>query len=94
MWYVYVLRCNDKSLYTGISTDVNKRLLRHNSGKGAKYTRHRRPVELVYVEEFITKSEALKREIEIKKLGKENKKRLIRFGLGKKLDPSSRAASK
>ena len=82
MWYVYILRCNDSSLYTGISTDVVERLLRHNSGKGAKYTRFRKPVGLAYTEEFQNKSQALKREIEIKKLSTENKKKLIKFGLG------------
>jgi len=84
IWYVYILRCNDDSFYTGISTNVGERLLRHNNGKGSKYTRSRRPVELAYMEKFQTKSQALKREIEIKKLSVENKKKLIKFGIGQR----------
>ena len=66
-WKLYILRCNDGSLYTGITTDVEKRLAVHNSGKGAKYTRSRKPVELVYAEKCGNHSAALKRELEIKK---------------------------
>jgi len=84
IWYVYILRCNDDSFYTGISTNVGERLLRHNNGKGSKYTRSRRPVELAYMEKFQTKSQALKREIEIKKLSVENKKKLIKFEIGQR----------
>lgn len=76
-WKLYILRCRDGSLYTGISTDVQKRLAAHNSGKGAKYTRSRKPVELAYQEECIDHSHALRREIEIKALTKEEKERLI-----------------
>jgi len=84
MWYVYILRCKDDSFYTGISVDVEKRVKRHNSPKGAKYTRTRRPVELLYTEKFNTKIEAIKREIEIKRFSRENKRRLIKFGLGQR----------
>ena len=66
--YVYILRCKDDSLYTGWCIDLEKRLALHNSGKGAKYTRSKRPCKLVYYEEIDNKSEALKREIAIKKL--------------------------
>lgn len=76
-WKLYMLRCRDGSLYTGITTDVEKRLIAHNSGKGAKYTRSRKPVELVYQEECADHSHALRRELEIKALTKEEKERLI-----------------
>ena len=64
--YTYVLKCSDKSLYTGWTNDIEKRLKSHNEGKGAKYTRGRTPVELVYLEEFDTKEAAMKREAAIK----------------------------
>lgn len=76
-WHLYILRCRDGSLYTGITTDVEKRLEAHRSGKGAKYTRGRGPLELVYREECGTHSDALKREIEIKRLTREQKQALI-----------------
>nr|MBQ8245211.1 GIY-YIG nuclease family protein [Oscillospiraceae bacterium] len=76
-WHLYILRCKDGSLYTGITTDVEKRLEAHRSGKGAKYTRGRGPLELVYREECGTHSDALKREWEIKKLSREQKQELI-----------------
>lgn len=76
-WYLYMLRCRDGSLYTGITTDVEKRLEAHRSGKGAKYTRGRGPLELVYQEECGDHSAALKREIEIKTLTREGKLNLI-----------------
>jgi|TARA_B100000700_G_scaffold260037_1_gene295272 putative endonuclease len=62
------LECNDQSLYTGITNDLKKRIIAHNSGKGAKYTKARLPVKLVYKESCKTKSDSLKREFEIKKL--------------------------
>ena len=76
-WKLYMLRCRDGSLYTGITTDVEKRLEAHRSGKGAKYTRGRGPLELVYQEECGDHSTALKREIEIKALSREDKLNLI-----------------
>ena len=76
MNYVYILRCADGTLYTGWTNDLEKRLRAHNSGKGAKYTRSRRPVELAYFESFETKSEALRREAEIKNRSREEKLRL------------------
>ena len=76
-WKLYILRCGDGSLYTGITTDVEKRLEVHRSGKGAKYTRGRGPLELVYREECGDHSTALKRELEIKKLTREEKEKLI-----------------
>lgn len=79
MNYVYILKCSDESLYTGWTTDLEKRLKTHNSGKGAKYTRARLPVEIVYFEEFEDKIEAMKREYEIKKLTREKKLQLIKI---------------
>ncbi|MBE6972828.1 MAG: GIY-YIG nuclease family protein [Ruminococcaceae bacterium] len=72
-WYVYMLRCGDDTLYTGITDDVEKRLVAHQAGKGAKYTRGRGPLELAYVEEQPDKSAALRREIAIKKLSRKEK---------------------
>ena len=76
-WKLYILRCRDGSLYTGITTDVEKRLAAHNAGKGAKYTRGRGPLELVYQEVCIDRSHALRRELEIKALPKDEKLKLI-----------------
>lgn len=76
-WYLYILRCADATLYTGITTDVEKRLEAHRTGKGAKYTRGRAPLELVYRETCGSHSEALKRELEIKKLSRQEKQNLI-----------------
>ncbi len=77
IWHLYILRCRDGSLYTGIATDVTARLETHRSGKGAKYTRGRGPLELVYTEECGEKSAALKRELQIKALSREKKLELI-----------------
>lgn len=78
MYYVYILKCCDETLYCGYTNDVEKRFETHQSGKGAKYTRGRLPLELVYSEEFETKSEAMKRECEIKKMSREMKLNLIK----------------
>ncbi|MBR6444680.1 MAG: GIY-YIG nuclease family protein [Firmicutes bacterium] len=75
--YVYIVECSDGSLYTGWTTDVAKRVEAHNSGKGAKYTRSRRPVKLVHYEEFPTKEKALRREAQIKKLTPAKKRQLF-----------------
>lgn len=77
MNYTYILRCADGTLYTGWTNDLEKRLSAHNSGGGAKYTRSRRPVELVYFETYDTKEEAMSREWYIKRLTREQKKELI-----------------
>lgn len=76
-WKLYILRCRDGSLYTGITTDVERRLEEHRSGKGAKYTRGRGPLELVYWVECGDHSAALKRELEIKALSRADKLKLI-----------------
>ena len=77
MYSVYMLRCSDGTLYTGIATDAERRLREHNSGKGAKYTRARLPAELIYTEQQPDKGSALRREIEIKKLSRAKKLALI-----------------
>jgi len=77
-YFVYILKCADGTLYTGIAKDVNKRVNEHNSSqKGAKYTKYRRPVELMYTEESQDRSSASKREYEIKQLKREDKMRLF-----------------
>ena len=76
-WKVYILRCCDGSLYTGITTDLTKRVTMHNSGKGAKYTRSRKPVELVYSEDCGDHSAALKREAAIKAMPRSKKLKMI-----------------
>lgn len=75
--YTYVVQCNDATFYTGYTNDLEARLVKHNEGKGAKYTKTRRPVTLRYHEIFETKSEALKREHAIKKLTRQQKIQLI-----------------
>lgn len=75
-WKLYILRCGDGSLYTGITVDVQARLVAHRCGKGAKYTRGRGPLELVYTEDCGSHSDALKRELAIKALPREEKERL------------------
>lgn len=77
MNYVYILKCSDNTLYTGWTTSLERRLKAHNSGKGAKYTKPRLPVEIVYFEEFQDKKEAMKREYAIKQLSREEKLNLI-----------------
>lgn len=76
-WYVYMLRCGDGTLYTGITDNVSRRLAAHRSGKGAKYTRGRGPLERVYTEEVPDKSAALRREIAIKKMKRPQKDALL-----------------
>ena len=76
-WKLYILRCGDGTLYTGITTDVEKRLGAHRTGKGAKYTRGRGPLELVYTEECGDHSAALRRELAIKALPREEKWKLL-----------------
>ena len=78
MNYTYLLKCKDDSLYTGWTNDLKKRITSHNAGKGAKYTKARRPVELVYYEEFQTREEAMKREYAIKQLSRKEKEALIK----------------
>lgn len=78
MYYLYILKCADQTLYTGITTDMERRIFEHNSGKiGAKYTFSRRPVKLVYLEKYKNRSLASKEEARIKKLKRETKLELI-----------------
>ena len=76
-YFVYMLECADKTYYCGYATDLKKRLKAHNAGKGARYTRARLPVRLVFSEKFRKKSIALKREAEIKKLSRKEKEKLV-----------------
>ena len=80
-WFVYMVRCSDGSLYTGITVDINKRMKKHKAGLGSKYVRARLPITLVYTEEKINKSDALKREIEIKKMSRKEKLKLAKLFL-------------
>lgn len=78
MYFLYILKCSDRTLYTGITTDLKRRVGQHNDGKlGAKYTSARRPVELVYSEKFKNRSAASKRESQIKKMKRNEKLELI-----------------
>ncbi len=78
MYYLYIVRCSDNSLYCGTTTDLERRITEHNSSKkGAKYTRGRQPVQLVYCEELEDISAALKREVQIKKLSRKAKEKLL-----------------
>ena len=77
MNYTYIVECKDGSLYTGWTNHLEKRIQAHNEGNGAKYTKSRRPVKLVYFEEYETKEEAMKREYAIKQLSKKRKDQLI-----------------
>ena len=75
--YTYILQCSDGTLYTGWTNSLEERIAAHNAGKGAKYTKNRRPVRLVHVEVFPTKEEAMRREAAIKRLTRAQKKRLL-----------------
>ncbi|MES9811848.1 MAG: GIY-YIG nuclease family protein [Candidatus Thiodiazotropha sp.] len=76
-WYVYILQCSDRSLYTGIAKDLEKRVAQHNSGFGAKYTRGRTPVELVFAEGVGCHGDALRREYQIKRMSLAQKRKII-----------------
>lgn len=78
MWFVYIVECADNSYYTGITDDVGRRLETHNAGRGAKYTRSRRPVALIYSEPYRNKGAALRREHSIKQMSRTQKEQLIR----------------
>lgn len=76
-WHIYVVRCADRTLYTGIARDLQARITQHNTGRGAKYTRSRRPVTLVYQEAAADRSAALRREHEIKRMAPQAKRALV-----------------
>ncbi|MBQ9624616.1 MAG: GIY-YIG nuclease family protein [Clostridia bacterium] len=75
--FAYMLRCDDHTIYSGYTNNLSNRIAAHNSGKGAKYTSARLPVRLIYYEEFNTKSEAMKREAQFKKLSRAEKEKLV-----------------
>jgi len=77
MWFVYVVRCADRTLYTGVTTDADRRVAEHNRGRGARYTRSRAPVRLVYLEPAANRSAALRREHEIKRMPAAAKRLMI-----------------
>jgi putative endonuclease len=77
MWHVYIILCSDGSFYTGATNNLEKRFLNHIKGKGGRYTRSHKPIKIIYREQFNTKSEALKREIEIKSWRKAKKLKVL-----------------
>lgn len=77
MNYTYILKCRDGTYYTGWTNNLDQRIKAHNQGKGAKYTRARRPVELAYYEIFSTKEEAMRREAQIKRMARKEKEKLV-----------------
>ena len=77
MWFVYILLCKDKSLYTGITNNLKKRFSEHKAGKGGRYTRSHKPLKIIYSEQLANQSEALKRESEIKSWKREKKIKLL-----------------
>ena len=85
-WYVYIVRCSDDTLYTGVSTDISRRVSTHNSGRGAKYTRSRRPVSIVYAGPEMTQSAALREERRRKSLSRKKKLMIIKEYLRRDLN--------
>lgn len=85
MWHVYILQCSDSSYYVGMTEDLKTRVCDHNKGRGARYTKLKRPVKLVYSEEAQGKRAAEAREQELKKLSLKNKEKLIKFGRGQRV---------
>ena len=84
-YYTYMVRCSDNTLYTGYTNDLDNRIMAHNEGRGAKYTRGRGPVELVYYEEYPTKEEAMSREWHIKRLTRPEKEKIIKLAKSDRL---------
>ena len=84
MWILYIIKCNDNSLYTGITSDLKKRLTQHRKNKGAKYTRGRGPFKLLLIEKYQTRSDAAKREYQIKQLSRTQKFHQILLGISKR----------
>lgn len=81
-YFVYILECNDGSYYTGMTTDVDRRVAEHNEGRGARYTRSRRPVSLRYLEPAAGRAEAARRELAIKRMPRSRKEALLDGGKG------------
>lgn len=88
--FVYILLCNDKTYYTGYTTNISRRIKMHEAGKGAKYTRGRGPFQLMYIENCHSKSAALKREYEIKQMTRQEKERLIAKAKGCKINANTK----
>ncbi len=78
-WFLYLVRCADGSLYTGITNDLTRRCKQHNAGTASRYTRSRLPVELIYQESHVSRSVALKRELAVKSMSREEKESLVRL---------------
>src|SRR5436190_21806570 len=91
MWFVYLIRCADQSLYTGVTTDAERRIDEHNEGCGARYTRARGPVELVYLERLKDRGSALRREHEIKRMTAAGKRAMVESAQRKKARRKARA---
>lgn len=89
-WQVYIVLCSDNTLYTGITTDVGRRMARHAASRGAKYFRGRAPLEVVYLESAHDRSSATRREIEIKGLSRADKSGLLASGLNEAVHPETR----
>lgn len=81
MWFTYIIKCKDGSFYTGITTDLDRRFKEHREGHGGKYTVSHPPLKIIFFERFETRSEASKREIEIKKLSHKQKENLVKLGI-------------
>ena len=79
-WKIYIIRCKDSKLYTGITNDIERRIKQHNSGNGCRFTKYRYPVELLYTERAVSRAEALKREARIKQYTRQEKLKLIKNG--------------
>ena len=79
MWFIYILLCEDGSLYTGYTDDLGRRFLEHKNGKGGRYTSSHKPIKIIYLEKFKTKQEALKRENQIKGWTREKKIRILKL---------------
>lgn len=79
-YYFYLVRCNDKTLYSGYTSNIKEREYAHNIGEGAKYTRRRLPIKIVYWEKFDTRIEAMRREAQVKSWRREKKENLIKYG--------------
>ena len=85
MWFIYIILCNDNSLYTGSTNNLTKRFQAHLSGTGASYTRSHKPLKIIYTETFATRSESLKREIEIKSWNRAQKIKNLNLNLSHSL---------
>ena len=89
MWNIYIIECSDKKLYTGITKDIDRRLKEHSSGHGGRFTKFRGPVKLMFQQQMADKPEAMRREVEIKKMSRREKEELVRsFSFSRKVETS------